>query len=131
MYFPPRTLDLSNNTGIRHLLCDLIIQQYETDLHQWQMVLEHQQNQKLLEQLDDYPLCNWMIVYNIMGFKEVPDDLKIYHGQISRLYHKNGALSPVAQLYAEMILNDEDYATGDADIHEDLDKLIDLIYTYK
>lgn len=131
MYFPIKSIDISSNEGIRNLISDLLIQQYETDLNQWEMYQRFHENKEVIEFMDNYPLCNWMIVYNLMGFKEVPDDLKIYHGHIARHYFKRDLSSPVARMYADMILNDEKYSTGEAEIQEDIDKLIDLIYTFK
>ena len=72
-----------------------------------------------------------MIIFNILGFEDLPKDLKLSHGHIMRHFTVKDITSPFVIKYANMIL-DEDIFQNDYPLFEKtIDELIELIYSYK
>ncbi|MBI3220480.1 MAG: hypothetical protein HYZ44_13285 [Bacteroidetes bacterium] len=131
MYFLLEPIDPTTPKGLDQLIENLIFQQYETDLFVWKQIEQFSETPNFLSDVDTYPLCNWRIIYSLLGFKDVPDDLKLFHGHITRRLFEYEITSPFIAFYTDMILDNEDFDDGTADIRTSIQHLIKLIKSYK
>ncbi len=133
MYFHLQPIDLSKSEGIDELIKKLISEQITTDAHQWNLFQKFEKNKRFLEEMDGYQLCNFRIIYEILGFKEVPAEMYLYFGHVMRYIVLPDKLSPLQQKYAELVMDVEidsyDGFGEDSifDFHARVDELIQLI----
>ena len=131
MYHNLQPIDPTTPKGLDELIEELIYQQYQADFFVWMQIERFSEIDGFLESVDAYHLCNWNIIYSLLGLVDVPDDLKLMHGHIARRLFQRKIESPVAIFYADMILDNEKFMDGRAHLRTNIQQLISMIKGYK